>query len=221
MRTSSLVLASAILLLSVTLGGSVRSLIFGRETSTSYAEMVPEKSMNLRAFTLCMSVATEIRGEREIILFAYRTQHFDELNVWRELDGRLSFYLSGEAVMFDVPQFGALHTHMCVRWDSKTGAAAVFMDGRRSMIKSYKKGHTMGQGGKVILGQDPDRFLGDFDAKQSFIGEITEVNMWDSALPDRVIQDIYAGKRVSRGNVFDWESVQLQLHGDVEVIHHE
>lgn len=67
---------------------TINTLVFPAETSTSYVEMVPLKPMNLRAFTLCMLVATELKGEREIILFAYRTEYYDELNVWRELDGR-------------------------------------------------------------------------------------------------------------------------------------
>lgn len=67
---------------------SLKSVVFPSETSTSYVEMVPMKPLNLRAFTLCMRLATELRGEREIILFAYRTRDYDELNVWRELDGR-------------------------------------------------------------------------------------------------------------------------------------
>lgn len=67
---------------------SLKSVVFPSETSTSYVEMVPMKSLSLRAFTLCMRLATELRGEREIILFAYRTTYYDELNVWRELDGR-------------------------------------------------------------------------------------------------------------------------------------
>lgn len=71
--------------------GSVflKTLVFPDESDNSYVEMVPQKSLNLRAFTLCMRVATELPNmEREIILFAYRTQDFDELNVWQELDGR-------------------------------------------------------------------------------------------------------------------------------------
>lgn len=64
------------------------SVVFPRETNTAYVELVPQKLLSLQAFTLCMRVATELGGEREIILFAYRTQEFDELNVWRELDGR-------------------------------------------------------------------------------------------------------------------------------------
>lgn len=66
----------------------MKSLVFPIETSNSYVEMTPLKPLRLTAFTLCMRVATELQGEREIILFAYRTHDYDELNVWRELDGR-------------------------------------------------------------------------------------------------------------------------------------
>lgn len=49
----------------------------------------------MSAFTLCMRLATELTAvpEREIILFAYRTADYDELNVWRELDGRYTILL--------------------------------------------------------------------------------------------------------------------------------
>ncbi|KAI3360185.1 hypothetical protein L3Q82_013869, partial [Scortum barcoo] len=152
-----------------------KSLVFPAETSSSYVELVPQNwPSNLQAFTLCMRVATELKGGREVILFAYRTVDFDELNVWRELDGRLSFYLSGNGVLFAVPELGALQTHLCFTWDSSSGAAAVFMDGKKSLTKIYKKSHTIRPGGKVLLGQDPDSFVGNFDANQSFVGEICE-----------------------------------------------
>ncbi|XP_028456244.1 pentraxin fusion protein-like [Perca flavescens] len=121
---------------------------------------------------------------------------------------RLSFYLVGEGVLFRVPDIGALQTHLCVTWDSSSGAAALFMDGRKSLTKIYKKGHTVQPGGKVIIGQDPDNYLGSFDAKQSFVGEIGDINMWDSVLSDRMIQDMFSGKTVPTGNVFDWETIE-------------
>lgn len=121
-------------------------------------------------------------------------------------------------MFFLVPQLGALQTHLCAAWDSSTGAANIYLDGRKSVTKIYKKGHTIRQGGKVILGQDPDSYLGDFDAKQSYVGEIYDVNMWDSVLSDSTIQEVYAGKRVSRGNVFDWESTALTVTGNVHVV---
>ncbi|XP_031174688.1 pentraxin fusion protein-like [Sander lucioperca] len=200
---------------------SIKTLVFPSETSTSYVEMVPQKPLNMRAFTLCMRVATELTGRREIVLFAYRTQRADELNVWRELDGRLSFYLADEGVLFRVPDIGALQTHLCVTWDSSSGAAALFMDGRKSLTKIFKKGHTVQPGGKVIIGQDPDNYLGSFDAGQSFVGEIGDINLWDSVLSDRMIQDMFSGKRVPRGNVFDWETTQLKMNGKVEVVNNQ
>lgn len=202
-------------------GVTIKTMVFPSETATSYVEMVPQKPLNMNAFTLCMRVATELSGEREVILFAYRTGDFDELNVWRELDGRLSFYLSGGGVMFQVPQLGALQTHLCVTWESRSGAATLFMDGRKSLTKIYKKGHTVRPGGKVIIGQDPDVYLGDFDAKQSFVGEISDVNLWDSVLSDSTIQDMFSGKRVPRGNVFDWETTEFKINGEVEVVNIE
>uniref|UniRef100_A0A3P8T2E6 Pentraxin family member n=1 Tax=Amphiprion percula TaxID=161767 RepID=A0A3P8T2E6_AMPPE len=200
----------------------IKTLVFPIESNNSYAELVPLKPLQLKAFTLCMRVATELTGRREVI-FAYRTKEVDELNVWRELDGRLSLYLrsSSEGVLFQVPELGALQTHLCVAWDSSSGAAALFMDGRRSLTKIHKKGHTINQGGKVILGQDPDNYLGSFEAKQSFVGEISDVNMWDSVLSDSTIQDLVSGKEVPRGNVFDWETTQLKITGRVEVINRE
>lgn len=69
--------------------------MFPAETSNSYVEMAPLKPLRLSAFTLCMRVATELHGEREIILFAYRTHDYDELNVWREADGRYMSRTSG------------------------------------------------------------------------------------------------------------------------------
>uniref|UniRef100_A0A8C9YTJ4 Pentraxin family member n=1 Tax=Sander lucioperca TaxID=283035 RepID=A0A8C9YTJ4_SANLU len=185
---------------SMMLAVSIKTLVFPSETSTSYVEMVPQKPLNLRAFTLCMRVATELTGKREIIRFAYRTQSYDELNVWRELDGRLSFYLAGEPVFFRVPEIGALQTHLCVTWDSSSGAAALFMDGRKSLTKIYNKGHTVQPGGK------------------SFVGEIGDINLWDSVLSDRTIQDMFSGKTVPTGNVFDWETTKLNINGEVVVV---
>ncbi|XP_030592071.1 pentraxin fusion protein-like [Archocentrus centrarchus] len=195
----------------------MKTLVFPTQTSTSYVEMIPQKPLNLTAFTLCMRVATELSGKREVILFAYRTTNNDELNVWRELDGRLSFYLAGAGVLFKVPELGALQTHLCVTWDSSSGLAALFMDGKRSLSKIYRKGHTVSPGGRVILGQDADSYLGGFDDQQSFVGEIYDVNMWDTVLSDRRIKCLFAGNREPRGNVFDWNTTELRINGDAEV----
>ncbi|CAN9505035.1 unnamed protein product [Ophioblennius macclurei] len=220
MRLSASLLIVAV---SVALAGgvSVRSLVFPSETSTTYVEVTPLKPLSLNAFTLCMRAATELQGQREVILFAYRTQNHDELNVWRELDGRLSFYLAGDGVIFRGPELGPMETHFCFTWDSQSGAAAVFVDGRKSLTKIYRKGHTIWSGGTIILGQDPDSYLGSFDPRQSFVGELSDVNMWDSVLSQSEIQDLVSGKHTRWPNVINWETAKLQSHGNVVVLNLE
>ncbi|XP_061080026.1 C-reactive protein-like [Conger conger] len=194
------------------------ALVFPIETDNSYVTLTPQKPLELKAFTICMNVATELKGEREILLFAYRTGDFDELNIWRELDGRYSFYLSGEGVFFEIPQLNTFKTHLCVTWESATGLSAFWVDGKRSIRKVYKRGHTIRPKGTVLLGQDPDRFLGDFDAKQSFVGEISDFNMWDYVLSENQIKALYScGGHVPKGNIFDWETIQYQIRGSVFV----
>ena len=72
-------------------GPSCKSVVFSEASADSYVEMTPMRPMNLTAFTLCMRLATELSSDREIILFAYRTQQWDELNVWRKPNDRYLF----------------------------------------------------------------------------------------------------------------------------------
>lgn len=179
---------------------------------------MPQNPLQLQAFTLCMTLATELDGERDIILFAYRTKDFDELNVWREKDGRVSLYLSGDGVHFNMPSFSTFKTNVCVTWNSTTGLSAFWMDGKRSARQVYKPGHTINAQGTVILGQDPDAFLGEYEAYQSFIGEISNVNMWDYVLSDSDIQALHCDCSVPKGNIFDWNTVQYEINGNVLII---
>uniref|UniRef100_A0A671LD08 Pentraxin family member n=1 Tax=Sinocyclocheilus anshuiensis TaxID=1608454 RepID=A0A671LD08_9TELE len=207
--------------LSLKMGLGVKVLLFPTETDSSYVKLTPEKPLSLSAFTLCMRVATELQGEREIILFAYRTQNYDELNVWREKDdGRLSFYLSGNGALFYLPPISTFRTHLCITWDSETGLSAFWVDGHRSSFQLYRKGHSVRPGGTVLLGQDPDNYLGAFEAKQSFVGEITDVKMWDHVLSGSQIKAVYSNQErsVPKGNVFDWNTIKYEINGNVLVV---
>ncbi|XP_028823842.1 pentraxin fusion protein-like [Denticeps clupeoides] len=200
------------------LGGKV--LLFPYETDFSFVKLMPQKPLGLSAFTLCMRVATELQGEREIILFAYRTIDYDELNVWREKDGRISLYLSGDGAFYNLPPLSTFRTHLCVTWASRSGLAAFWVDGRRSALQIYKPGHTIRPRGTALLGQDADKHLGDFETVQSFAGEITDLNMWDYVLPGNQIKALYLNQaqRVPRPNVFDWQTIQFEINGNVMVV---
>uniref|UniRef100_A0A3Q2Z073 Pentraxin family member n=1 Tax=Hippocampus comes TaxID=109280 RepID=A0A3Q2Z073_HIPCM len=201
-----------------TVGLASKVLVFPYETDFSYVTLMPLKEMALKAFTLCMRVATELPEERQIILFAYRTADYDELNVWREKDGRVSFYMSGDGVFFSLPPLGTFRTSLCLTWESVAGLTAVWVDGKRSTYQIYKPGHGIRPEGTVLLGQDPDKHLGGLEALQSFVGEMTDVNMWDYVLSRSMIQAWHYGHKVPKGNVFDWATVDYELNGNVMVV---
>lgn len=191
--------------------------LFPKESDTAYVRLTPKKPLDLQAFTLCMRVATELNSHRETVLFAYRTQETDELNVWQEY-GKISLYLrsSNDPAPFILPALSAFPTHLCVTWASITGATAFWMNGRRSMVKIYRRGYRVAPGGAVILGQDPDSYLGSFSYKQSFVGELADVQMWDSVLSAVQIKQLYEGHgNALSGNVLNWNTVQYQIYGYV------
>lgn len=200
------------------MGLSDKVLIFPYETDFSYVALIPQKEMALRAFTLCMRVATELPEERQIILFAYRTPDYDELNVWREKDGRISFYMSGDGAFFHLPPLGTFRTSLCLTWESRTGLAAFWYEGKRSTYQVYKPGHTIRPKGTVLLGQDPDKHLGGLEAQQSFVGELTDLNMWDYVLSRSMIQAWHYRHKIPKGNIFDWGTVSYDLSGNVMVV---
>ncbi|XP_051543565.1 pentraxin fusion protein-like [Myxocyprinus asiaticus] len=196
-------------------------LLFPAKTDDSYVKLVPKKPMMLSAFTLCMRVASEDRNLRDFILFAYRTPNYDELNVWHERDGRVSFYIqsSDHGVLFNWPPSSSLHTHMCFTWSSETGISAFWFNGQRSGYQVYRKGFIVNRDGTVLLGQDPDNFLGKFSAKQSFVGDISDVNMWDYVLSENQIRALYLKqKSAPNGNVLDWKTMEYEIKGEVLVV---
>ncbi|XP_058476568.1 C-reactive protein-like [Solea solea] len=204
--------------LAVQVGLSHKVLVFPYETDFSFVALVPQKELELRAFTLCMRVATELPEERQIILFAYRTADYDELNVWREKDGRVSFYMRGDGVFFHLPPLTTFRTSLCLTWDSHTGLSAFWVEGKRSTYQVYKPGHTIRPKGSILLGQDPDKHLGDLEAIQSFVGEMTDLNMWDFVLSKSAIHAWNNGHQGPKGNIFDWATIEYELHGNVMVV---
>ncbi|KAL6488232.1 hypothetical protein MHYP_G00019730 [Metynnis hypsauchen] len=200
-----------------------KGLLFPKPSADSYVKLTPLKPLNLEAFTLCMRLSVNpniVSKDRETILFAYRTTEGDELNVWQE-KGNISLYLrsSSDGVFYAVPLLSIFRTDLCVTWESSTGLTAFWVDGRRSTLQVYRQNHKVQSGGAVILGQDPDSFLGKFDENQSFVGEILDVNMWDYVLTGGQFKQF--NEKLGLGpepNVLNWDTMQYEVQGNVLVV---
>ena len=73
-------------------------------------------------------------------------------------------------------------------------------------------------GGILVLGQEQDSVGGSFDAKQSFIGELTGVNIWDHLIMEQEIMRMSKSCLSGVGNVFQWSNFKLHLKGSVRMI---
>ena len=73
-------------------------------------------------------------------------------------------------------------------------------------------------GGALVLGQEQDSEGGSFDANQSFIGEMTGVNIWDHLIKDDEIMRMSKSCLTGVGNVFQWRDFKDHLKGGVQII---
>ncbi|XP_006004721.1 C-reactive protein-like [Latimeria chalumnae] len=217
----ALSILSCFFFLSSGTGLSKKAVFFPEQTSTSFVRLYQAKSMDLHAFTLCMRLASEFTLNRDISLFSYNNNVYDnDLSVWYE-KGKFSLYLAGGskgAVFFTLPPLNTFWTHLCLTWESKTGLTAFWVNGNKSVRKVFLPGHKVHPGGVVIIGQDQDVPGGHFDASQSFVGEIADVHLWDYILSSHEIDAVYEGSYFPVGNVIDWESVKHSFGGNVKIL---
>uniref|UniRef100_A0A8C6Y4N5 Pentraxin family member n=1 Tax=Naja naja TaxID=35670 RepID=A0A8C6Y4N5_NAJNA len=199
------------------LGLQGRVLSFPNEAKGSFVIISPMQSLNLREFTLCMRIAVEYLDEQKIILFSYYSQS-DELRILREAMGYFGLHTGGKSVRFALPDLSTLGSHICVTWESVFGLTAFWVNGKSSIRKVHNKGHILQAGGTAMLGQDQGAQNMSDQQKPYFVGEITDLYMWDYILKSHDIQKVFQAHEFPRGNIFDWKILSYKIIGNVMVL---
>ena len=71
--------------------------------------------------------------------------------------------------------------------------------------------------GILIVGQEQDKFGGDFSESESFIGKITLLNIWDLVLDSKTIQTFSSSCENYFGSLVAWVRMQENIYGNIEV----
>nr|BAG12195.1 pentraxin [Okamejei kenojei] len=191
-----------------------KSVIFPTKTANSFVRLNAADFSDLTAFTVCLRAASE--ENRNYTLFSYATTRSNnELLIWQKTNAQLDLYLGPVVGGFLLPKMDAWLRHICVSWESQKGEITVWVNGRRSLRKVGGLGGVVRNGGQFFLGQEQDSVGGNFDSKQSFVGEITDVNMWDRVLKPNEIELISQGCYSDGGNIIDWGSTTFTTGGNV------
>ena len=72
--------------------------------------------------------------------------------------------------------------------------------------------------GILIIGQEQDSFGGRFDPNQSYIGELTDLNIWSRVLNANEILKLSRSCHGGRGNVKKWSDFKVGIRGDFRVV---
>ncbi|XP_032901408.1 C-reactive protein-like isoform X1 [Amblyraja radiata] len=193
-----------------------KSVIFPTKTATSFVKLNAADFSDLTAFTVCLRAASEENHDYTLFSYATKKSH-NELLIWQKSNAQLDLYLGSVITGFSLPKMDAWLRHICVSWESQNGEITIWVNGRRSLRKVSSKGGFVKNGGQFFLGQEQDTVGGKFDIKQSFVGEITDVNMWDRALKPYEIKLISQGCYNIGGNLIDWGSTTFTTEGNVKI----
>ena len=79
-------------------------------------------------------------------------------------------------------------------------------------------GNMIRPGGALVLGQEHVSVGGRFDARQSFIGELTDVNIWDHVIKEQEIKRMSKSCLTGVGNLFQWPDFKAHIKGSVKII---
>ena len=109
--------------------------------------------------------------------------------------------------------------HVCFTWSNTNGDYQWYKDG--VVVNSgtgVNTGGTISSGGTTVIGQDQDNVGGGFNADQSFVGDVTEVNVWSTVLSGSDIAAQYANCQITQGSVTWWSQFRDGVHGNVFVV---
>nr|XP_020741784.1 mucosal pentraxin-like [Odocoileus virginianus texanus] len=185
--------------------------IFPKQSDTAYVTLIPRVRRPLKSFTLCLRAFTDLT--RTYSLFSYSTRSKDnELLLFASKQGEYELYIGNAKVAFKVPHLRHGPVHLCVSWESVSGIAELWVNGKPVGRKGLRRGYTLGRDAKIILGQEQDSFGGGFDAKQSFVGEIWDVSLWDRVV---LLKSLCPFCYI--GNILNWRALTYQAKGYVVV----
>ncbi|XP_077984041.1 sushi, von Willebrand factor type A, EGF and pentraxin domain-containing protein 1-like [Glandiceps talaboti] len=125
-------------------------------------------------------------------------------------------YINGEPVYTDLrANSDSNWHHVTVTWESSTGSWKFYFDNQVIREGSgLQHGKLISGGGTLVVGQEQDGVGGLFSAAESFVGDLTQVNLWDYAMTTGEVSSVYAGCN-EMGNVIAWIQMKNSSQGNV------
>ncbi|KAG9480843.1 hypothetical protein GDO78_010226 [Eleutherodactylus coqui] len=191
--------------------GGQNILLFPKESVTDYVILKPAVEQAVKQLTVCLRSYTGLHREHSLFSLATPGKN-NAFLIYLQPPKSCHVYINQEEFIFEVDPEVLDWKQTCVAWDSETGLLQLWINGRRYPRRVTTSRSPIGPQISVILGQEQDSFGGKFEASQSFVGEMSDVNMWDHVLSTNTISNSYLS--VS-GNIFSWTNGAKEIRGGV------
>ncbi|XP_036404150.1 serum amyloid P-component-like isoform X1 [Megalops cyprinoides] len=186
-------------------------------STNSYVELQPDMEGSLSAVTVCLRSFPD--NKRANTLFSLATpSHMNAFLLYQSEVGAYRVHINDMRYdFFGLPDHLNKWNSVCWTWDSRTGITQVWVNGMRSVrIMLYADGVIAGAP-SIILGQEQDTYGGGFDKAQCFLGELTDVHMWNYVLTPCEINSYMSDISFTPGNVLNWRAINYTVHSNVFV----
>ncbi|XP_075137739.1 jeltraxin-like [Leptodactylus fuscus] len=194
-------------------------MVFPKATKTDYVTLRP-KEKTLTKISVCLRSYTELTREHSLFSMAKHNFH-NAFLIYPNPSGCLCISINNENIYYKVDPESLKWKHTCVTWNSKTGLLQLWINGKRYPRRVTKTRVPLTPPVSVILGQEQDKFGGSFDLNQSFVGEITDVNIWNYVLSPAMVMAYFADYYTISGNIYSWVRKKYTVTGQVSILQNQ
>ena len=199
---------------------------FPSASAANYISFDPELPA-LTGLTVCAWKQDKDNG-RSRYWFSYAVPGSDNELILGDAQGMHKLFVKKVRTESSVlPANKVAWVHVCGAWDSETGNAVISINGKAVKTDVVKKGEALTAGGMLVIGQEQDSVGGGFDSKQSYVGNLYNINMWDRALTQAEIASMFnkgkcgiffAGLSGLEPIISYADILANEIHGDVSVV---
>ncbi|CAL1545258.1 unnamed protein product, partial [Lymnaea stagnalis] len=185
---------------------------FVTPTILDYAELTIDQPMTTVTASFWIKTSDQVNQGTP---FSYAVS--DDPNAFTVTNYKnLVLMVSGEQRNVGVNLTDGVWHHVALSWSSFRGGWKAYVDGILIDEGSdLSTGKTIPGKGKFIVGQEQDTFGGGFSPGETFVGSISQLNVFDQELSWSDIGRLRFSCDSFQGNVISWSAVQAAIKGSV------
>lgn len=134
--------------------------------------------------------------------------------------GRLQLFVNGQHLIIGFSLNDGLWHHLCITWSSVQGEWYLYINGTEAKHgEGLATGFKLPSGGDFLIGQDTNVLFGAANIVESFVGELSQLNVYNHVLTEMEIRTLgnFSKCNTAFGNVLAWSQVPLRTSGDVHI----